>query len=79
MHTTSNAVNNNPFISDVPFHLDPPLRPKHPIRQNLTPEQNLQNINPNINFDFKENSPFQQGIMSETFQRLDKSLFQYPK
>ena len=82
MHTTNNAVNNNPFIPDVPFHPDLLLRPKHPIKQNLTPEQNSQNeqnINPNINFDFKENSPFQEGIMSETFQRPDKSFFQNPK
>ena len=41
--------------------------------------QNVQDINPNINFDFKENSPFQEGVMSETFQRLDKSFFQDPK
>ena len=33
----------------------------------------------NINFDFEENSPFQEGVMSETFQRLDKSFFQDPK
>ena len=36
-------------------------------------------INPNINFDFEENSPFQEGVMSKTFQRLDKSFFQEPK
>ena len=41
--------------------------------------QNVQDINPNINFDFEENSPFQEGVMSETFQRLDKSFFQEPK
>ena len=44
----------------------------------MTHEQNLQskqNISPNINFDFKENSPFQEGINSETFQRPDKSFF----
>ena len=82
VHTTNNAVNNNPFIPDVPFHLDLLLRPQHPIQQNLAPEQNSQNeqnINPNINFDFEENSPFQAGIMSETFQRPDKSFFQNPK
>ena len=79
MHTTSNAVNNNPFIPGVPFHLHPLLRPKQPIKQNLTPEQNEQNINPNINFDFKENSLIQEGIMSETFQRLDKTFFQNPQ
>ena len=30
--------------------------------------QNVQDINPNINFDFEENSPFQEGIMLEMFQ-----------
>ena len=44
--------------------------------QNL---QNVQNINPNINFVFEENSPFQEGIITETFQRPDKSFFQDPK
>ena len=37
------------------------------------------NINLNINFDFEENSPFHEGIMSETFQRPDKYFFQEPK
>ena len=84
MHTINNAndrmVNNNTFMPDVPFHLDLLLRsPKQPIKQNMMHNQNsqkVQDINPNINFDFKENSPFQEGIMSETFQRLDKSFFQ---
>ena len=40
---------------------------------------NVKNINPNINFDFEENSPFQEGVMSEMFQRPDKSFFQEPK
>ena len=40
--------------------------------------KNVQDINPNINFDFEENSPFE-GIMSEMFERLDKSFFQEPK
>ena len=41
--------------------------------------QNIQDINSNINFDFKENSSFQEDIMSETFQRPDKSFFPDPK
>ena len=41
--------------------------------------QNVQDINPNINFDYEENPPFQEGIMSETFQRSEKSFFQEPK
>ena len=87
MHTTNNVsdrlVNNNPFMPDVPFQLDPLLRPpKQPIKQSMTCEQNsqsVQDINPHINFDFEENSPFQEGVMSEMFQRLDKSFFQDPK
>ena len=83
MHTTNNAndrmANNNPFIPDVPFHPDLLLRPIQPIKQNITHEQNSQNISPNINFNFKEKPPFQDGIMSEEFQRPDKSFFQNPK
>ena len=58
---------------DVPLHPDPPLK--------ILKQQNAQEINPhpNINFDFEENSPFQKGVMSETFQRTDKSFFQNPK
>ena len=33
----------------------------------------------NINLDFEDNLPFQEGIISETIQRLDKSFFQNPK
>ena len=43
VHTTNNVVNNDPFIPDVPFHLDPLLRPKKPIKQNITHKQNSQN------------------------------------
>ena len=77
IHSTNSMsdrlVNNNPFLTDVPLHLDPLLgTPKQqPIKQN-TQEINL---NSNINFDFEENSPFQKGIMLETFQRPDKSFF----
>ena len=69
-------VNNNPFIQDVSFHPDLLLRQKQPIKQNINCEQypqKEQNKSPNINYDFKENSPFQEGVMS------DKSFFQNPK
>ena len=75
--TSDRLINNIHFMPDVPFHLDVLLRnPKQqPIKQNI---QEI-NPNPNINLDFEENSPFQEGIMLETFQRLDKSFFQNPK
>ena len=82
-NVNNRIVNNNPFIPDALFHLGPILSPPiKPIKQNMTHDQssqNVQDINPNINFDFEENSSFQEGVMSETFQRLDKSFFHEPK
>ena len=72
MHDRS-INNNNPFAPDVPLHPDPLLKPS--TQQNT----NKINYDPNINLDFEENSTFQEGIMSETFQRLGKSFFQNPK
>ena len=31
-----------------------------------------------ISMDFKENSPYQEGVLSETYQRCDRSYFQEP-
>ena len=79
-------TNKNPFIPDVPFHPGLVYRPLHkPIKQDMSYPQSsqdstsIEDINPNINFDFKENSLFQEGVMSETLQRLDKSFFQDPR
>ena len=33
-------------------------------------------VNLEINTDFEENSPFQEGVILETYQRPDKSFFQ---
>ena len=62
-------TNNNPLIPDVPFHPGPVYRPPpKPIKQDVSYPQNSTNIkNINPNFDFEENSPFQECIMSETF------------
>ena len=84
-HSINNAsgkmTNNNPLIPDVPFHPGTVYRhPPKPIKQDVSYPQsstNIKNISPN--FDFEENSPFQEGIMFETFQRPDKSFFQEPK
>ena len=76
-----------PLIPDVPFHPGPTYRPPpKPIRSNVPRSQeshkvhqSVENINPDINLDFEENSPFQEGVISETFKRPDKSFFQDPK
>ena len=75
-HSINNAngriVNNNPFMPDVPFHPGPILRPPiKPIKQNMTHDQssqNAQDINPNINFDFEENSPYQEVSCQKYFK-----------
>ena len=84
-HSINNAngkgASNNPLIPNVPFHPGPVYRPPpKPINEDASYPQssqssiNIENIN--LNFDFEENSPFQEGVMSETFQRPDKSFFQ---
>ena len=82
-NTNGRIVNNNPFMPDAPFHPGPVLIPlMKPITQNMTHDQssqNVQDISPNIDFDFEENSPFKEGVMSETFQRPNKSFFQETK
>ena len=66
------AINNDKsFLPDVPLQLDPFCKPSS-LQQNT----NKINQNSNINLDFEENSPFQEGIISETIQRLDNSFFQ---
>ena len=72
------AINNDePFLPDVPIHPDLLHKPSS-IQQNARKARQI-NQNTSINLDFEENSPFQEGIISETIQRLDKSFFQYPK
>ena len=76
-----------PLIPDVPIHPGPTYRlSPTPIRSNVPRSQEssqsssgVENINPDINLDFKENSLFQEGVISEMFQRPDKTFIQDPK
>ena len=90
MHSINNAngkiTDNKPLTPDVPFHLGPVYRPlPKPIRHDISNQQashsspGIEDINPKINFDFGKNSPFQEGIILKTFQRLNKSFFQEPR
>ena len=60
------------MFHSIQIHFSDPLNNK-PIKQDA------QEINLNTNFDFEENSPYQEGTISETYQRLDKSFFQNSK
>ena len=55
-----------------------------PLHRPLPRQQNVAKAIPNTNssgnnLDIEENSPFQEGIISETIQRPDKMFFQKPK
>ena len=70
------------MIKDIPFSPDPNYRlPPKPVRiptPRSSESSESTDINPEINIDFEENSPFQEGIVSETYQRPEKSFFQEP-
>ena len=65
---------------EKPFYPDPiyrpPLRPPENI-QSESPE-NKAVTKPKIDIEFEENSPHQEGIIAEFYQRTDKSYFQEP-
>ena len=56
-----------------PVYWPPPKPVKIPI-----PEipKSLSDIDPELKTDFEENIPFQEGVILDTYQRLDKSYFQ---
>ena len=70
--THDRGINNNKsFSPDVLLH---------PLLKPLLKWQDMDKAIPNnnssgINLDIEEDSPFQEGIISETIQRLDKTLF----
>ena len=80
-HSVNNAndkiTNSNPLIPDGAFHPGPVYKPPpKPLKQNMIHAQNSQSSNIKDN---SSDSPFQEGIMSKTFQRLDNHFFQKPK
>ena len=87
MHTINNAdagmTHTRPLIPDVPFHPGRTYRPPpKPIRSNMPRSQessqsslSVENINPDINLDFEENSPFQEGVISELSKDQTNNFF----
>ena len=69
--------NDKSFSPDFLLHPDPLHKPL--LKQQNVDKVIQTNQNTNINLDIEENSLFQEGIISETIQRPDKSFFQNPK
>ena len=65
---------------EMPAYTDPIYRPppkpaEIPLQEIL---KKLTDLDTAINTDFEENSPYQEGVISETDQRPDRSYFQEP-
>ena len=78
-HTS--AVHDRGINNDKSFPPDVPLLPC-PVHEPLQKKHNAagpQEMETEVNLDIEENSPFQEGVISELIQRLDKSFFQNPK
>ena len=63
------------------MYTDPIYRPLPKLTEILLREipRNLSNSDPEINRNLEENSPFQEDVISEMYQRPDKSYFQEPQ
>ena len=75
------AMHDRGINNDKSFPPDVPLL-SHPLHEPLQKKQNItspQDWKTEINLDIEENSPFQEGVISELIQRLDKSFFQNPR
>ena len=76
----------DPYPVDVPFYPGPKYRPPPKPVRSFTPGghegtqsshcSEIANMDPGVTLDFKENSPFQEGVISEAYQRPDKPFFQ---
>ena len=61
---------------DIPFYPDPVYQPPpKPIKISIPEILVKMDDNLKINTSFIENSPFQEGVISKTYQRPDKSFF----
>ena len=70
--TIQNISRKIPAYAD-PIHMPPPNPTEIPLQE--IPRK-LTDIDTDINTDFKETSPYQEGVISETYQRPDRSNFQ---
>ena len=64
---------------DIPAYIGPNYKP--PPKNEIPLQEivrKLMDLDIDINIDFKENSPYQESVISETYQRPDRSTFQEP-
>ena len=83
MQSTNNSnvevINRRQIIKDIPFYPNPTYRPPKPVRTPTSERSENIDFSLELNIDFEDHSPFQEGVISQTFQRPDKSFFQEPQ
>ena len=74
------TIRPKPNITQVPFYPDPLIEPppRQPDTKTLDNRRTTLDLGLDINKDFEENPPYQEGIISETYQRPNKSQLLEP-
>ena len=61
-------------VACIPHNLEPSLRPPPKPPDNVSRKQEVESLK----IEIEENSPFQENIISEVYERPDKLYFQEP-
>ena len=65
---------------NIPFYPNPVYQfPSKPIKISMPEVPGKMDIDPELNTNFEENLPFQESVISETYQRPDTSLLPEPQ
>ena len=60
---SAEVINRRPMIKDIPVYPDPAYRPPpQPVRIPTSESPGNIDISPELNIDFEENSPLQEGV-----------------
>ena len=79
MHYTANRpkIQHRPSPPYCNLYVRPPPRPPD-VTNLIDSQKDLLDTDLDRNVDIEENSPFQEGIISETYERPDRSYVQEP-
>ena len=66
-NSNAEVINRKPMMKDIPSYPDPTYRhPPKPVRVPISESPENIDVSLELNTDFEENSPFQEGVISET-------------
>ena len=77
--TPKQSLNPKMLTREVPPYPDPQMRPTLRLPDLKKNQRTLTDLDIDTNTDFEEDSPYQEGIISESYQRPDKSHIREPQ